>query len=221
MISVPTLSDPNHPPGTQRMTRLGMLRTSRARLPVRRIGSDSARFLLPRLLEGRPARSRHLETASPPGCPRDDSASRRSRSHHHPVARTMIRPRVEIERTSSCPAMPSTSSSPASLTILRLPGAPSAILRLPGAPLRFSGCPEHRFGDPPVARSTARDSPVAWSTAPRLSSFPELRVSAILRLPGAPPARAGHSRLDPHSVARTMIPSEWPRDSDDEALCAS
>jgi hypothetical protein len=71
------------------------------------------------LPKGRPARSRRLLTAPPPGCPRDDSVRRRSKSIHRTVARTMLRPRVEAAccRLVSRP-VPSTSSSTLARSLL-------------------------------------------------------------------------------------------------------
>lgn len=97
-MTVPSLSDPNHHPGTQMMFRLGISRPSPDSYPPDDFGRQSPRSAFLWLPKGRPSRSRRLLTAPPPGCPRDDSVRRRSKSLHPAVARVMIRPRVEAVR---------------------------------------------------------------------------------------------------------------------------
>jgi hypothetical protein len=122
MMTVPSLSVPKHHPGTQMMLRLGISRPSPDSYPSVDFGRDSPRSALLQLPKGRPSRSRRLLTAPPPGCPRDDSVRRRSKSIHLAVARAMIRPRVEAVglRLVSRPE-PSTSSSTLARLSSRLP----------------------------------------------------------------------------------------------------
>jgi hypothetical protein len=89
-VTVPSLSDPKHHPGTQMMFRLGISRPSPDSYPPDDFRRESPRSALLRLPKGRPSRSRRLLTAPPHGCPRDDSVRRRSKSIHPAVARAMI-----------------------------------------------------------------------------------------------------------------------------------
>jgi hypothetical protein len=160
MISVPSLSDLQHHPGTQMMFRLGISEPSSPGCPCENFGSESPHSVLLQLPTGRPVRSRRLDIASPPGCPRDDSTSNRPRAPHRTVARVMIRPRVEAPTPVGFPSDASASSSPALTILSRLPPKKS---RPP------CGCPHDDHDHLTVARTmipSSGHSPVITSRLP-------------------------------------------------------